>query len=427
MIKPLTIRSRGVLKDVAFIILTALILRILPTLFGSDQNMDVVLFRAQAIPVLDHQNIYQVTHRVFPYTPLSMFIPALCLAFANLSKIPFFITIKIPALIGDISLAVAIYYWANRVRRERGIALKAGLLYAINPIAVLISGFQGNLMPLPTLFMFLAVMMAIYDRDKNYRLSALLLGLSIAFRSYPILLLPLILLKSDLPRIKKLKYVAYALVPTLLISLPFLLIGHQSLFKEMLSYSGFTDYGFAAIERARSLYSIAVANNLNFISGDIAEHMDNLRLMHLCASPNSIIMELAKHSKAIFLSTYLLIVLLNKRLDLLRSVLLVFLAFYFLYSGVSSQYLIWVLPFLYFMDDDHSRWYVILGSYAIVSVYLCYYPRILLGSIPVRGYPDISSVLMNEFFALSLFWGICVIWFFPILFKKERFGVNGSI
>ena len=279
MVKSIKIRSKGAINDLFFIISAAAILRILPALFGSSQNMDMILFRAQALPILNNQNIYQVTHKIFPYSPLSMFIPALCLLASNISNIPFHITMKIPAIMGDVSLSIAIYYWVMRVKNDADIALKAALLYVVNPLAILISGFQGNMMSIPALFTFLAIMLAIYDQDKNYRLSALLFGLAVAFRGYPILLLPLILIKSRISTFKKLKYIAYAIIPAIILFIPFLLINHKALFKEIFGYSGFFDYGLVAMERARALYYFLVSNCISSTSSTLKEHLYFLHLL----------------------------------------------------------------------------------------------------------------------------------------------------
>lgn len=413
------IRSRDVAKDLFYIISLALILRILPALLGSPDNMDVILYKRQAMPIINNQNIYQVTHRVFPYSPITMFIPAMYLLLADKTKIPFHIIVKILPIMGDVSLAIAIYYWTIRVKNDRSAGFRNAILYAVNPLAILISSFQGNIMSIPTLFMFLAVMTAIYDCDKNYRLSALLLGLAIAFRSYPVLLLPLVLLKSRISFSKKIKYILYSLIPTALAFIPFLLIDYKAVFREIFGYSGFIDYGFAAVGKAWSLYYFIAANKIVWAGENIRQHLDSFRILHSYISSGAVMMQLIRYSKVIFLSVYLIVLFLCRRFSLVRSVLMAYLGFYFFYSGISSQYLIWIIPFLYFLDGRFSIWYIILATYAVISVYLCYYPPILFGRFSIHPYISLPVLLANEFIALSFFWSLCGIWFFSLLFKKN--------
>ena len=420
MAKLLTVRSRSASIDLAYIILAAFLLRILPILLGSPAASDINYYKAQAVPVLNNQNIYAVTRGVFPYSPFTMFVPALCLLFSNISSIPFHITMKIPALIGDISLSVAIYYWVILYKNDKEIAFKAAILYALNPVAILISAFQGNMMSIPTLFMFLAVMMIIYNGEKNYRLSALLLGLAIAFRGYPILLLPLILLKSGLSFSKKIKYVMYATLPVALIFLPFLILDNRSVFREIFGYGTSIEYGYGAIESVISLYSLVSSFDFTMVTGTVQKHLTYLTILLNHVPPSAIIMQLMAYSKAIFLAAYLIVILQYKRLGLLRLILATYLGFYFFYAHAASQYFIWIIPFVHFLDDRFSGWYIILGSYAIISVYLCYHPFTLFGILSISPYPTMKNIFLNEFIALSLFWSLCGVWFFGLLFNKER-------
>ena len=399
-----------------------LALRVLPILLGSPSACDVAYFLLQAWPVSHNMNIYQVTHAVFPYPPLTLFIPALCLLLSDKLKIPFYITAKIPPLIGDIFLSIAIYYWLIRVKRDRGIALKGAIFYTANPIIILISAFLGNIMSLANLFMFLAVMLVLYDCDRSYRLSALLLGLGIAFRGYPILILPLILLKTKLSGVKKMKYLAYVLVPVAIIFIPFLCADYKSVFREILGYNGFCEFGLYAIGLTRASYSYVISHSpteiANMIMGSalpIVELADKV-------SPLNRFMEIwLANSKSVFLLVYLIILIQFRRLNLLKLILLTYLGFYFFYGRVTAQYFIWVVPFFYFFNDKFSNWYIILCSYAIISVFLCIHENILFGRLPIgMNARDVPMLLLNELAALFSFWALCGIWFFNLLFNRTH-------
>lgn len=416
----MTAKSKIIIRDLSCIILVAVALRILPIISGSQSSSDIRLYREQAVPILNNQNIYQVTHRVFPYSPVTMFIPAVCLLLSDKLNMPFYIIMKIPALIGDLFLSVAIYYWVLRLKKERNMAFKGAIAYAINPLVILISAFQGNMMSIPTLFMFLAVMIILYDRDKNYRLSALLLGLAVAFRGFPILLLPLILLKSELPVLKKIKYSAYTIIPVVLAFIPFLLLGYKSVFREVFGYYGDNEYGFAAIEKMFSIYCYIVAHNFVTIKNSVQAHLYSVVNLYKQVPCNGVIIRLMDHSKSIFLLAYLAVISRYRKLGLLQLTLSTYLGFYFFYDGAASQYFIWIIPFFYFLDSKFPDYYIIFGTYAVISVYLCLHPFTLFGRFPMYPYPAIKNIFLNEFVALSLFWSLCGLWFFNLLFKKKN-------
>jgi len=384
--------------DIFIIIIVALFLRILPVLFGCE-SADMVMYRQQANPVLGGQNIYQATHRVFPYSPLSMWIPALFLLLSIKFNLPFYIIMKTPALLGDIFLSVAIYYWLIRFKKNRSLAFRGGLLYAANPIAILISAFQGNFMSIPTLFTFLAVVVLLYDPDNNYRLSALLLGLGIGFRGFPVLFLAPIFLAVKISLPKKISYLGYAILPVAILCVPFLLLNSRAMLGEIFGYSGFSDFGLTAI-----------IWNLTFL-------INNPELQSLS---DKLVLILTCWSKLIFVFVYGIILLLRNSLNLIKTVLLICLGFYFFYTGVSSQYFIWVIPFLYFLKDKISKYYIILGTYALLSFYFKYHPEIIFG----RFNPDLAYatkvLFINLFVAQLLFWGLCGIWFFKLFFQNDE-------
>lgn len=383
--------------DIFLIIIVALCLRILPQFFGCE-SMDIALYRQQAEPILQNLNIYRETSKVFPYSPLSMWLPALCLFLSGKFNLPFYVVMKIPAILGDILLAISIYYWLLRFNKGRKAAFVAGMLYAVNPMAILISAFQGNFMSIPTLFAFLAVMTMISDPGNNYRLSALLLGLGIGFRSYPILLLPLIFLKSKISLFKKIAYLGYAVLPTLILFIPFLLLDAKSVFREAFGYSGVDDFGLAAI----------IWNLTFLINNELFRNISD-----------KIYFFLTLYSKLAFVFVYSVILLTRNSLNLLELILLIFIIFYAFYTGISAQYLIWIIPFLYFLKDEISKWYTTLGAYAIISFYVSHLPAIIFGRLDISLTNHWRGLLLNLIVAQSLFWILCAIWFFRLLFKKD--------
>lgn len=170
--------SRGDYFHLIWIVAVAVFLRLIPALNSADWTD---LYTQQALPILEHLNIYSSTHKVFPYSQVSMFLPALCALLSSFFKIPFHVFMRFPAIIADIAVNIALY--AVMLRRDRNAAVICALFYAVNPVSILISSFHGNIVVIAVLFTFLAYIVLLDGIEKNYRLSALLLGIAVGFRS----------------------------------------------------------------------------------------------------------------------------------------------------------------------------------------------------------------------------------------------------
>jgi Gpi18-like mannosyltransferase len=77
------------------------------------------------------QNVYAVTRNVFPYAPVSMFYPALCLKLSGVLGIPFHIVIKLFAILSDVGIVLALYAIGVKLYPRRTAACCASL-YAVS-------------------------------------------------------------------------------------------------------------------------------------------------------------------------------------------------------------------------------------------------------------------------------------------------------
>jgi len=381
------------IKKLLFVLLVSLLLRIYPLLNAVNWTD---LYVEQAMPVLKHLNIYSATHKVFPYSPVSMFLPALCSLLSKFFKIPFYIMMRMPAIIADVCIAVTIYVTLIKLGRKE--AYSMGLLYAINPVSILISSFHGNIMPIPVLFSFLAYAVLLWGVEENYRLSALLLGIAIGFRGYPILLLPFFLFKLEISLNKRIEYIIYSILPTTLSFLPFMLLDYKSVLREVFAYSGFTDYGLAAIIRA--VYSYVKDIRLYDLSGNLVLLMSEI-------------------SKALFFFVYAILLFTQVRKRLITSILSVFLFFYFIYTGMGSQYFLWILPFCFLVRDKMVKYYMIFVTWALVNFYWVYHPYIIFGRLGPVNVP-FKGLLAGEIISLSLLWIVCLSWALKLMREGDN-------
>jgi len=147
-------------------------------------------------------------HR-YPYPPLlHEYLSALLVWLSHGDRALFLILDKAaPALCG-VGIAVAVRAIACRLGRTSGAALYLGLLYAVNPLPVLVTAYHGQFEEIPLLGIVLALLVALPPRAPDRRLveprtartvgrfalSALLLGAAIAYKLWPALFLPPLLL-----------------------------------------------------------------------------------------------------------------------------------------------------------------------------------------------------------------------------------------
>jgi 4-amino-4-deoxy-L-arabinose transferase-like glycosyltransferase len=363
----------------------AVAVRLIPLAFGVEST-DILLYRQQAIPVAQVKNVYAVTRNVFPYTPVSMFYPALCLGLSEMLRIPFDVVLKLFAIVADVGIVLALYALGVRLLPRRT-AIWCAALYAVNPVSILVSSFHGNIMPLVVLLMLASYLLFRADPDRTLTVSGLLLGLAVGWRSFPILLLPFFLTSIETSA-KKIRFVACVVAPAAVAMIPFAWVDARSMLREVLSYSGWgIHHGPFGILRGLHLFSIGRVTWEN---------------------PPEWIPWMSS-SKLAFLALYGIAVLLSKRMGLLNGILVTFFLFYLVYSGVASQYLIWAVPFLLLTERKAMFWcYELAATYALVVFYWLFFPDILFGALDVPhvgAAPLVRQYVMSQ----SLFSAVCAV------------------
>ena len=362
----------------------ALAIRLIPLAFGIEST-DILLYGQQAAPVVQGRNVYAVTHNVFPYTPVSMFYPALCLQLSWWTAIPFHVVIKLFAICSDAAIVLALYVIGGKLVPRRA-AISAAALYAINPVSILVSSFHGNVMPLVVLLMLTAYLLFRVDPDGNLEAAGLLLGLAAGWRSFPILLLPFFLAAID-DTAKRIRFALCAVVPPALSLIPFAWVAAGPMLREILTYSGWgIHHGPFAVVRGLHLLSI----------GTITWENPAGWTPWMSAA------------KPAFLALYGMAVLFSRRLGLSRGILLTFILFELVYSCVASQYLMWPVPFLVLERRAMFWWYELAATYALVVFYWIFFPDILFGALDVARLHAVA-LLPQYVVSQALFSAVCAV------------------
>lgn len=356
----------------ALLILLTAAVRLVPAWLLQAEVADVVVYRTMAGYVLRGDNIY-AQRVLFPYTPFSQFLPAWSLQLAGATGLRFDLVIKLLCTVSDsatTALIVGYLLW-------RGLSLAGvvgwGLAWALNPISILVTAFHGNMMVLVPFFIvgaFVLTQLADASADGPDRwlllaLAALLLGIAIGLRTFPILALPFFLLLVTRTVREVAVFAALALLPATLSTIPYLILARETFLAEVLGYGGFSDFGWVSVLRAAG----SLARGTLIIGSDGA-------LLDL--------------TKRLFLVGYAVVVAgapFFRPSSLGRALLLAPLLFYALYGGVSAQYLIWAVPIAIVCRDRSILPFSVAGTLAMISFYALYASGILFGRFPAPAWP----------------------------------------
>ena len=166
---------------------------------GSSDNPDIANLRYTG--ELVNRNIFVYTApRGFldfhPYLPFQMFLASAAEKVSGAPGLQFALLIKLPSIAAVIGTA-----WIIRSALEQHIgrdqANAASLLYAINPITVGITAYHGQFDAIPAFFAVAAwFTIEGSGSQRNETLSALLLGLGVLSKTWPIILLPVLMMRS---------------------------------------------------------------------------------------------------------------------------------------------------------------------------------------------------------------------------------------
>jgi Gpi18-like mannosyltransferase len=328
---------------VLIVIVIALALRLILaiTTYGTE---DVASWNAVGEAIARGENPYRVTH-FLRWPPLWMII---ILAVKSLSvSLPatFTTLIKLPPILADVAIAVVIYYYFAYRRHNLTRARRLALLYAFNPVSILIVAGHGQFDSIPTLFLLLSAYFAVAEAsDIDLVIAAIFFGLAVFAKGWALFLLPLFI--ARLPGFKlKAIGLALALFPYVLsVGTLYALTPKDVLYKVLV---------YASLPGWWGLTSFA-----SVIPGSLSTAMSDLY-----NRAGSVVLLLAECVLGVYYARRSVV----KPIDFTTATLAGLLVFYVLTPGYGTQYLLWVVPFV-IIAADTDRWgYVYL---ALISVEL---------------------------------------------------------
>lgn len=284
------------------------------------------------------QNIYTVGIEsnwywgYYAYPPLWMIFCALGAIFSS-NLYAMMLVLKLPMIIADVFAAQMIYNVVEERTGNKETATKAYAFYFLNPFVILVGSVWGMFDALPMIFTFVST---IYLYNKKLKESALTLGIGIAFKIYPIFLLPLYLFYMKIKQKNNyftiFKYLVFAATPTAIASIPFLILDYHSYIYMIFFHAGHIGQLTYWFLLSHELYVIVEYGYLIFI--------------------------------AVFAILYFFVIKEMDKWDgqfkfLNRGTLTVLLAFFITTTKMNDHYFLWCIPYaivdLFLINDEKSR------------------------------------------------------------------------
>lgn len=312
------------------VLLATLLARLLPMLFlPVGAGYDIESFHLVGEALLSGEDVYTsaAIHR-HPYLPLQMYLIGLALFLAQLTPLPFVVWVKMPPLLADVAITALIYRAGYRQSQSARTATLAALLYALNPISVLVSAYHGQFDAIPVLLLLLA--WYYWHFGRRCLPSAIALGFAVLSKTWPIVLLPIVLIRLR-PAKQLVLYTAVTLLVPISFTVAYIIAFRPELTPMLgraLTHTGPDGYwGLSAL--------LAVGGKFSDDFQRLYETMVAFRRWLLAAAGLLALWFTRKQAA----------------LDALTTVLLCVFA---VSSGMGIQWLLWLVPFAILAGD--TRW-----------------------------------------------------------------------
>ena len=179
------------------ILLVALLVRLPPALWlPLGATFDIDSYRLVTDALLSGQEVYVAAVGRHPYLPFQMYVMGAMAALATATGLPYVVAIKLPAVLADVALTGLIYRMVTEGgaggRQGRDWAAYLALLYALNPVSLLVSSYHGQFEAITLLL--LAASLWLFER-RRAGASGAALGLAILNKTWPVAFLPVVLIR----------------------------------------------------------------------------------------------------------------------------------------------------------------------------------------------------------------------------------------
>jgi hypothetical protein len=369
------------------VLLIALLARLIPAaLLPRGAEYDIDSFRRVAETMLKGGTVYDsplVAGR-HPYLPFQLYFVWGAGYVSTVSKLPFVFVVKLPSIVADAVLAVLIFKIALNFGKTLAAAFSMALLYALNPIAILVSAYHGQFDGETVLLLVLAWYFWHFSKQDGRRLgySALTLGLAILNKSWPALFLPIVLIRVRSAK-QRVAYALIALATPAVLTFLYLVIFHETpypLLRRALTHAGVPGWWGAS-----ALVSLT---------------------WRFTGKGQDILSWLAQNGRWLVFVGAVFVYWVTRRQRAMDALLTLLLVLYVLTSGFGLQWALWVVPLAILVGDQRRLdLYTLAALLYMLPAYYGYHLDPLL--LRWLSFEQVSVVLIAC--AIPV-WLVCVWW-----------------
>jgi len=192
----LLLRRPSHLPGLGYALFVAFLVRLIPALIlprGAAYEMHV--FRQAAQVALEGQSVYLsgVPH---PYLPFLLYWLVSAHWLTEYIGLSFPFWVKVPSILAE-TATTGLVYSAIQQRRTKCNAIFGSWIYAVNPVTILVAAYQGQFDAIPLLCVLSAWYLSEFHSNRQWALtlSAFVLGVGVLSKVWPIILLPIVLLR----------------------------------------------------------------------------------------------------------------------------------------------------------------------------------------------------------------------------------------
>ena len=184
--------GRATRFSLPLILLVAALARLLPAVWlPVGAGYDIESYRLVTDALLDGREVYTSVLGRHPYLPFQMYVMGAMAYLSQWTGLPYVVAVKLPAVAADVALT-ALIYRAVRDTGGRQWAAYAALLYALNPVSLLVTAYHGQFESVTLLLLVLSWWL--WERRRATG-SAGALGFAILNKTWPVVILPVIFLR----------------------------------------------------------------------------------------------------------------------------------------------------------------------------------------------------------------------------------------
>lgn len=341
------VRSPG--KAALIVALCTLVARLVPNLIlPVGATYDIDSYGIVSDLVRQGADVYSdpATRNRHPYLPLQMYWMAAARSMAISNNLSFVKIVRMAPILADVAIALLVFRMLLGRRQVVAEGLMGGLLYALNPVPVFVSAYHGQFDALP----LLGILLAIQATTQRPGRAGGWLGLAILNKSWPVLVLPVLLqsVRSWSGRVRLL--IGVIAVPLLAVTL----------------YAGIFDSTVAVVLRKALGYNWGIG---------VWGYTYSFRLLSVLDPRWEGVFQFVVHN-----ARYLTLVLLGwiwlrytRSKQPVQGVLTMLVAFMAVTHAFSIQYLVWVVPFAILGGD--TRWltrYTVAAFFYMALVYFTF-------------------------------------------------------